>query len=300
MTAPSPHRPTAEDFFQSFNHILEEYDPYSVRYLNPQGIWNKNPESLQDLAVHELLHHFRLMGAETRLEVTDFLFHLFTEGDNWLIVKWFALKLTQQDEGLHSWPEEELDIALRQSYSSVCFSGQRYPFVVLLHVLAWFLTREAQKIVSEMPASPWDRNAHQLKTLFKTRLNDSERLINNDKASVELEQMFSQIKNRQPLFGVILPERLAECGRVTECIEGLLKKCRTDGCAEEVYPLICEHLTPPMGIVTNTSPALLHPCLRLLVDRNVAIESGIPYQASVILSVLSDPRSTERLLQAFD
>ncbi|MCJ7680125.1 MAG: hypothetical protein MUP70_05315, partial [Candidatus Aminicenantes bacterium] len=300
MTAPSPRRPTAVDFFQSFNHILEEYDPHSVRYLNPQGIWNKNPESLQELAVHELLHHFRLMGAETRLEVTDFLFCLFNEGENWLLVKRFALKLLRQDEELFSLSEEDLDIGLRQSYSSVCFSGPRYPFVFLLHVLAWFLTREAQKINSEMPTPSWDRNAHQLKTLFKTRLDDSERFLNNDQEAAELEQIFSQIKNRQPLFGVILPERLAECGRITTCIEGFLEKCRIDGCPEEVYPLICEHLTPPMGIVTNTSPALLHPCLRLLIDRNVPVESGIPYQASVILSVLSDPRSTERLLQAFD
>ncbi|OGD11189.1 MAG: hypothetical protein A2Y86_04300 [Candidatus Aminicenantes bacterium RBG_13_62_12] len=55
---------------------------------------------------------------------------------------------------------------------------------------------------------------------------------------------------------------------------------------------------PPLGIVTNTSPALLLPCLSLLADEELSLESGIPYAASVILSILRDRRSTAGLLRA--
>ncbi len=78
----------------------------------------------------------------------------------------------------------------------------------------------------------------------------------------------------------------------------LLEKARDPKCKEEIYGLILEKIQPPQGIVTNTSPALLRPCLTLLLDDRVEIESGIPYMSSIVLSILQDPRSAETLLAA--
>ena len=69
---------------------------------------------------------------------------------------------------------------------------------------------------------------------------------------------------------------------------------------EECASLIREKIYPPTGVVTEISPALLRPCTELLRNRKIDVSSGIHYRASVILSVLRDPRSTEALLKALE
>jgi hypothetical protein len=68
--------------------------------------------------------------------------------------------------------------------------------------------------------------------------------------------------------------------------------------AEEAAGRILDRIHPPLGIVSHTPPAMLLPCLGLLADERLGLETGIPHAASVILSILRDPRSTAGLLRA--
>ena len=98
----------------------------------------------------------------------------------------------------------------------------------------------------------------------------------------------------------MIPGLLAEENRLASVIEKLLAKAKDPAAAEEADALIIQKLHPPTGVVTEISPAYLRPSLRLLMDDSLDIASGIPYTASVILSVLQDIRSTEILLLALD
>ncbi|HDT11245.1 MAG TPA: HEAT repeat domain-containing protein, partial [bacterium] len=88
--------------------------------------------------------------------------------------------------------------------------------------------------------------------------------------------------------------------KINDSIKRLSDTIKSIHDQDEVCPLIIEKIQPPMGIVTQTSPALLRPCLKLLSDKRFDIRSGIAYQSSVILSILQDPRSIDGILQAMD
>ncbi len=97
-----------------------------------------------------------------------------------------------------------------------------------------------------------------------------------------------------------IPKLLAEEDRLAISIESLLIKSRSEFPEEDIFPLIIQKLTPPTGVVTEISPAYLRPSMRLLLDDSIDVASGIPYAASVILSVLQDIRSTETILAALE
>jgi HEAT repeat protein len=96
----------------------------------------------------------------------------------------------------------------------------------------------------------------------------------------------------------IIPGLIAEEQKLNDDINKLLKQTVHEGKKEEIYDLIREKIFPSMGVVTETSPALLRPCIQLLKNKSIDVSSGIHYSASVILSILQDPRSNETLLLA--
>jgi hypothetical protein len=96
-----------------------------------------------------------------------------------------------------------------------------------------------------------------------------------------------------PLVQLFAEEEKYSIGLERLVAESTLLKRR-----EEAYGLILEKIQPPLGIVTHIPRALFFPCLKLLLDDRIDPGSGIPYLASLILSVFQDPRSAEPLLQA--
>ena len=113
-----------------------------------------------------------------------------------------------------------------------------------------------------------------------------EKLSNQKKETRYISLILNHLRKTSPEFLAVLPALIAEEHRITRQIRSLLEKAESKEKKEEILPLVIEKMMPPMGIVSETSPALLRPCLRLLLDKKIEIESGIPYNASVILSIL--------------
>jgi WD40 repeat protein len=170
--------------------------------------------------------------------------------------------------------------------------------------LSWILFHESIRLNTESFVSEWDREAkkYKQKSIFKLReLNKFLSQIPTGKDNQRfIAEVTNQLKKASPEIIEGIPRMIGEEERLTKTINHLLVKAKDPIKKEEVFSLILEKIHPLMGIVTQTSPALLWPCLRLLMDSKIEISSGIQYKASLILSILQDSRSTETLLKALN
>jgi len=129
-------------------------------------------------------------------------------------------------------------------------------------------------------------------------LEKQELTVLGEQRTRELAAAASRVK-REPFIGR-LAAALAEEVRISDSLETLLAASADHSRREEASAAISEKIQPPLGIVTNIPPGLFFPCLRLLADPRLDVSSGIPYMASVILSVFQDPRSAETLLRGLE
>lgn len=273
--------PSLEDLVRSGKKLIEEFDPSAQTYLDRSGRWKKNPESLRDCISNEILYY--LWGRQEE-ERASFLRHVFSPfiGKNfWGKSKKIFTNLQKRagfDPGL---PADD------EMYA-------KQAFLLILEILGGIIACEAFRVNSAMPVPAWDTRGRAQKQ------EDKKRCEAMTEAIPELSPILNLLHKTAPEFLAALSAMIAEEHRVTRDIHSLLEKAGNREKREEILPMVIEKILPPRGIVTETSPALLRPCLRLLLDKKIAIDSGIPYNASVILSILQDPRSIETMLNALD
>jgi hypothetical protein len=163
------------------------------------------------------------------------------------------------------------------------------------------LERESCRANAESPAPEWNTEARAFQAESRARqrsLEDSLSLF----LSVEEREKFREIAAEvlASAADVLTPlvEHIAEEEKYSVTLERLVGESLLPRRREEAYGLILEKIQPPLGIVTQIPRALFFPCLKLLLDERIDPGSGIPYLASLILSVYQDPRSAEPLLRA--
>jgi hypothetical protein len=253
--------------------VLREFDPGKVGFLNSKGEWAENPERLRDRISHHLLYHLRSLDEKDR-------------------AAFFARALPPflTEAG---WPAAARIAASRTEL--------RRPFHVLMEALLWVVEREALKSNAEASVSEWDTEGRALKTSSRER-----RLALEGKLTSSLSEAQRQAFGQASAAAVAsagedlapLVRLIAEEERHSAAFDRLIAESSDPRRREEVYSLILERIQPPQGIVTQIPAALFLPCLRLLLDRRIEADSGIPYLSSLILSVLQDPRSAGSILEA--
>jgi HEAT repeat protein/WD40 repeat protein len=296
---------TMNDLIQAGKSIFKGFDPKNMSYLDPTGRWKKNPETLRDCISNELLYHLWKLGEEKRTCFIKEALSVFLGNGKRHMTKKIALALFKISESDPNDPtENERDNSIIQWYSLSAYSKKTYPFLVTFEVLGWVVAYEAFRLNSSIRVPEWDLKGKAQQKQDIQHLQAMTRLVIELSERKEDKQFLSDVIGHMnaafPEFLTDLPPVIAEEYRLTQTIHHLLEKATDETKRDEILPLIIEKILPPMGIANQTSPALLRPCLRLLMDSTIEIESGIPYNASVILSILQDPRSTEILLEAIE
>ena len=280
------------DLEEAAKKILREFDRRRFVYVGPSGEWKENPKALRDRASHELLFELaKRQGDGLRSAITNIFFPL--AGDlTWpLCLKiWPALiKRGHGNSGRRPGPPGD--------------KNGKPAFLVLFEVLVWQIGVEALRMNSECHVPAWDNEANRQKLGCLGRLKTQERYLDRAFTVAEREAFTAAlegIRKSSPLIIETISRFLAEEEKFSQAIGELLRKAKLAGLGDEALPLIAEKIQPPEGIVTNTSPALVRPCLRLLLEEDLDILSGVPYYASMILSILKDPRSAAGLLEALN
>jgi HEAT repeat protein len=290
MSLPTLPAPGLLDLEEAAKKFLRGFDRRRFIYISPSGEWKENPKTLRDTASHELLFELaKLQSGGLRPAITNIFFPLAGEHTWPLCLKiWQALiKSGKGNSGRRPGPLDE--------------DNGKSGFLILLEVLAWKVGFEALRLNSECHVPAWDNEANRQKLECLGRLKTRERYLDRTFTAAERSAFTAALegirKSSPPIIDTI-SRFLAEEEKFSQAISELLRKARQAGLGDEALPLIAEKIQPPEGIVTNTSPALVRPCLRLLVEEDLDILSGVPYYASMILSILKDPRSAEGLLKA--
>jgi HEAT repeat protein/WD40 repeat protein len=297
--------PTIHDLIQGGEDIFNKFNPKKTAYLDSTGQWKKDPESLRDCISNELLYYLWKLGEENRPIFIKEAGCTFLRKGMWHMSKGIVLAL-QEIPGINpkDLTEDERDNAITQLYSLSTVPKRAYPILIILEILGWVVAHEAFRLNCITRAAHWDFKTKAQQQEYTTKIQSMTKLLielsEREEDKRFISDVITHMNASSPEFLATLPSVIAEEHRLIQTIHQLLEKTKDETKGEEIYPLIIDKILPPMGIANQTSPALLRPCLRLLKDREIGIESGIPYYASVILSILQDPRSTEALLETLE
>lgn len=292
MSLPTIPRPGSLALEEAAKSILRDFDGRRFVYLNARGEWKENPKTLRDRAAHELLHALAKPRGEGAGALVEGMLLPLASDKTWpLCLKiWTALgKNMKRVPG--------------RSREAPAVDPNVLAFRILFEIVVWKTGLEALRLNSVCFVPAWDNQAQNRQMDCAGRLKVQERLIDSVLTQPEkagLEAAFKAVRGSMPPMIDSVSRLLAEEETYNLILRDLLPKSRAAGSDEEALPLIAEKILPAEGVVTNTSPALLRPCLRLLLDKDIDILSGIPYYASVVLSILKDPRAAQGLLQSLD
>lgn len=298
MNPPSP-----DDLIVAAKSIMEDYSPHSMLYLDQAGKWKKNPETLRDCVCNEILFYLWRLGDEKREFFIRQGLNVFLEKNLWSLTKKIASSGQHNlDIETTDMSDEEIDKRLLHVYSSGSHPKKSVPFLIVLEGLCWVIVYEAMRSNSRLKVPSWDSKTRgqqqEINSYLQEMTNLICRLSPKQRENRFSSDIYGHLNLTFPEFLPVLTRVVAEEYRIDRTIRHLLERSQKEEARLDILSLVIERILPPMGIVTQTSPALLRPCIRLLLDPQIDIESGIQYNASVILSILKDPRSTEALLHA--
>ncbi|MDH7511492.1 MAG: hypothetical protein QHH14_00925 [Clostridiales bacterium] len=273
--------PSSEDISFFLDILFREYNPRKLVFLNRKGGWQENPKKLRDRVSHAVLHELWRHGEKTALGFMENLAESLAGERSWALTQKIWNALGQEDV-------EDVRVS---------------PFLIVFEVLLWIVRFEALRLNAEAVVPEWNRRAAAqkaesqreflcLKGFLESALTEEEKK--------EFSQTVAFLKKASPPLVEELSRDFAEEEKITMTIERLLEEEASAEEKEAANSLIIDILQPAMGIATQLAPALFLPCLRLLVDSRVDVSSGIPYAASVVLSIFGDTRSADILLDALE
>ncbi|MFW6123674.1 MAG: hypothetical protein ACOC5G_00470 [Acidobacteriota bacterium] len=294
-----PHPASA---FHAGITFIQEFVFKKMVYLDPIGHWKENPENSIHWAVNEMLYQLWKMEEKKRKAVLNKIIEIFLKKTHWPIVLKMRKALMKNSlDSIKNLSTRKTTEGLASEFRSSKRPQKYHSFLIILHVLSWILRYEALRQNKEYFIPDWDLTEKKKLQKHQNSFLISDKILKNCLSREETQrfnQIFNEIKEFSPHDIGIIPDLIAEEQKLKNDINELLEQAQQETKKEESYDLIREKIFPPMGVVTETSPALLRPCIQLIKDKSIEVSSGIQYRASVILSILQDPRSTETLLHA--
>jgi HEAT repeat protein len=277
-TTAAARAPSPGELREAAAGLLGAFDLSRVVYLDAEGRPAERPRTARDRISHALLFELKSAGEKKAGGFLDRALRLLDSQGAWSA----AQKLAAAAGGEHARLEA---------------------FPAIHEALVRMIEREAVRLNAEEPAPDWSPEARAAKAEYARKLHaldESESGILSEEERRAFAEAARRIVHDEDSPILRLARLVAEEEKTWRTIERLLAEPALSPRREEIYGLITEKIQPPMGIVTHLSPALFFPSLHLLVDPRVDISSGIPYMASVNLSIYRDPRSADVLVEALD
>lgn len=298
-TFPRLLSPSLRSLIRGGNIILEEFNPKKIIFLDERGSWQENPTRLNHRISNEILFFLWSLNKKQRTFFNARIFYPLAQ-KFWETIKWIKVTFIPESPGNN----KNLDESVFHIYKDSPLPEESWFFSLLLDAFNWAMGYEATRISASSFVSDWDTEGQKQRLEWKNKISLWANFIQASPRGIDIMGFIStsldESKNYFPGIIDSLLKKIADEEKIKDSITHLSNKIKTIYNQEEIAPLIIEKIQPPMGIVTQTSPALLRPCLELLKDERFDISSGIAYQSSVILSILRDPRSIEGLLHAME
>ena len=260
--------------------LLERFDQTKLVYLDSNGNWLREPQTLRERISNELW--FRIWEIRPRKDfigqIKGILYPFIQNEEAWSLTCSIFY-------GIFAKNIEETDNLL-----------------VIMEALYWLVEYDAYKRLSETWVADWDDKGRARRTQYQKRaegfLDDLNR-IGGDNSEVDTFFKVINLLKENYIFNKV-SLIIAEEEKVRHYVKGLLTRLKNVKQEDIVYDLIDEGTGSKLGMITTVPAALLRPCLALLTDPAVDVSSGLQYESSDILGRLNDPRSMDTLLKALE
>jgi|Deesub1362A_J573_1020465.scaffolds.fasta_scaffold00563_7 HEAT repeat protein len=296
--------PSPGEIQKTIEFFLGDFNPKDMVFLDCKGKWRKTPRSFRERAANELF--FTLWKENCQNLLFDSCFSVllyFIEENHWSLTKKLAVLSLAENSNFSFQDGQDIDRGLAAWFlNKNKIPGWQVGFLIAFEALLWVIEVEALRVNTTGSLPLWKKEEREIQGYFREVLTRKEQyfIAQSGDKDFSLARLLRNVEEAwSPSLSSII-RLLAEEEKLFRLIENYLAKAQQDDSPETYFSLITERIQPEMGIVDRTSPALLRPCLVLLGNSRVPIDSGIPYIASVILSILQDPRSTETLLQSLE
>ncbi len=271
---------------------LERFPTQKIEFFSRAGEWHENPRTLRDRISHELFYQLRKKGKNEAAAFMDAVFSpLLGEDYGRAVLKLGAALMSA---------ESPVSASSRAAIDNF-FNTMHRPFLIVHEVLVWLIRREIFRLNAEAYVPDWNVEAQSAKAEYAANLRALDDFARRTLTDVEVQRLsevaaglFSHPADPAATAASLLAEEI----KISEALERLVTASVLHPQQEEICSAVIEKIQSPTGIVSHLSPALFFPCLRLLGDDRIDLASGIPYTASVMLSIFQDPRSAEMLLSA--
>ncbi|MCK4357545.1 MAG: HEAT repeat domain-containing protein, partial [Candidatus Cloacimonetes bacterium] len=272
--------PKFPNLLNTLKTLLEGFIPTTLLYLDRQGKWQRNPSTLKERISNELW--YRIWEAQHNknfIEQLKELFYPFIHDE----ISWSVTYKIFDSKHINC--EKEIKHLL-----------------AIIAVLYRIIEYDAYKRNSEIYIADWDiqGKAKKIQYLEKTEkfLNDFKQILDTNSQVDIFFKMINLLKEEEECISNKVSLIIAEEEKLRQHTNDLLTEIRDSEKGDEICDFIYEQISPAIGMKKRSPQALLRPCLELLTNPDIDISSGIQYEASVILGILKDLRSTDILLNA--
>jgi hypothetical protein len=295
-----------EDLSRLLNCMLEEFPVQGFFFLHDEGFWQESPQNWPERVQSEILFWLKKENESERkkwLEVTtDFIFiHGFS------LLEKVRLALRS-----FSWPLEKMAISFEELRARHEFrtglgefrEGKNSSLDYLLSFidcLTFLVLQEALQINLSFPYAEWDSQARAINFFWQKKLEQLKTSLASGLSPEEIESFFSLSRTLKDCSGDFVDNVagiIAEEQRLATHLNQWLQKLEEAQDKEAIYASLRDRLQPPLGIVTHVTPAFFYPAVAILLHPEIDVSSGLPYLASLIISLFKDSRASDYLLFA--
>mgnify|MGYP000308095773 CR=1 FL=1 len=288
------------------NFLLEQFPLQGFFFINEQGYWQESPQNWPDRVQSEILYWLKKENERERkkwLEVAaDFIC-----GHDFYLLEKVSASLRN-----FSWPMEKMAITLeelRAQYKldiSLGESGE-VKSSCLSYLLSFFdfltvlILQEALRINLSFPYPEWDNQGRAINLFWQKKNEQLENTLASGLSREEVESFFSLSRRLKDFSGDFINNVagiIAEEQRLAVHLNQSLQKLDEGAHKEAIYADLRDRLQPPLGIVTNVTPGFFYPAIAILLHPEIDVSSGLPYLASLLISLFNDPRASDYLLHA--
>lgn len=270
-----------EQFVEQGSRLIRDFPVSWFAFPGYHTKWLENPLSIRGRICNDILYRLKTQPQEKRCIQLEEIYTFCNPDAHRISFKAWDRLLRDSSTQLY---EKEFT---RQSGTGGKSKQDNRAFLSLLLIVCSRMQLDCLQHLAQREVKDWDRPAKQLKKIAGDRVQQMKNILpdlNFSSAPDFLRDTSLQAAEEEAYF---------------QTYEYHMNKASaSNGQDLEQYALLIEKIRPPMGVVTHTSSALLRPCAYMLRDKRIHADSGIPYNAALILSILQDSRCTRICLQA--
>ncbi len=268
-----------DELLDTCEQILRDFNVHAVMSLNADGIWVPAGEKIRDRISNELW--FAIWQQDQRGMGRECLQQL--------------IRPIVRDNVLYG-------DCLRMNDPTIQPMTGTTVTLSMLEVLYLVLEYHIYETIGTMYVPDWDYQGNARRKAAGMKMEDvKNRLYRIFRRKTNIDRVLDILGEMQDIAhtvcGTVIYMVSEEDKALHQLGDIITQRADTVG-KKNMFTVLSEHVILSLHNLTDNKQALLRPCIDILLNKEIAVATGLQYEASSILSALRDPRSAEALRSA--